>query len=275
MRGVVSAAMCHAIETLGLTASFDLVVGTSAGALNGSSLLNGTIGPLASNFHTLFTDGKYINPRHVLRGRSVVDTGGIARYVAPDFPAERFQRLLDHDVEFAAVVTDVESAVPVPLTDFADVDELKSALHASSLMPIVGGRPVRLRGRRMLDGGLIDAVPVWSAHQLDATHAVVLLTRPKGMRPGASRSDAIARRYLRRLNPALEWHYRRRPMRYARTVDRIEAGSFDGLATLPLEVPRGTPVPSRLESDPAVIQEAGRAAYEYALEVLQEFASDR
>ena len=41
MRGVVSAGMTAAIELLGLTACFDLVVGTSAGALNGAGLLAG------------------------------------------------------------------------------------------------------------------------------------------------------------------------------------------------------------------------------------------
>ena len=41
MRGVVSAAMTSAISRLGLTDCFDLVVGASAGALNGSALLGG------------------------------------------------------------------------------------------------------------------------------------------------------------------------------------------------------------------------------------------
>src|SRR5205085_4592843 len=41
MRGVVSSAMAAAIEARGLTRCLDLVVGTSAGALNGAALLAG------------------------------------------------------------------------------------------------------------------------------------------------------------------------------------------------------------------------------------------
>src|SRR4051812_49942749 len=41
MRGVVSSAMAAALEGRGLTPCFDLVVGTSAGALNAAALLAG------------------------------------------------------------------------------------------------------------------------------------------------------------------------------------------------------------------------------------------
>ena len=39
MRGVVSAGMTAALERLGLTPCFDLVVGASAGAINGAALI--------------------------------------------------------------------------------------------------------------------------------------------------------------------------------------------------------------------------------------------
>ena len=41
MRGVVSAGMVAALETLGMSTAFDLVVGSSAGAINGAALLSG------------------------------------------------------------------------------------------------------------------------------------------------------------------------------------------------------------------------------------------
>lgn len=50
MRGVVSAAMAGAIEELGLTDCFDLVVGTSAGALNGAALLAGVANGCAHEY---------------------------------------------------------------------------------------------------------------------------------------------------------------------------------------------------------------------------------
>ena len=41
MRGVVSAGMTAALERYGLTPCFDLVVGSSAGAINGAALIAG------------------------------------------------------------------------------------------------------------------------------------------------------------------------------------------------------------------------------------------
>src|SRR3954464_4473773 len=73
MRGVVSAGMVAALERLGVSAAFDLVVGSSAGALNGAPLLPGMgrravdayCGPLASR--------SFVTPFRVLRGKPVID----------------------------------------------------------------------------------------------------------------------------------------------------------------------------------------------------------
>jgi predicted acylesterase/phospholipase RssA len=68
MRGVVSAGMAAAIELLGLTSCFDLVVGTSAGALNGAGLLAGVADACCSAYHAVFTTRRFINPYRLLIG---------------------------------------------------------------------------------------------------------------------------------------------------------------------------------------------------------------
>jgi predicted acylesterase/phospholipase RssA len=47
MRGVVSAGMVAALERLGMRDAFDLIVGSSAGAINGMALLSGVGGQAA------------------------------------------------------------------------------------------------------------------------------------------------------------------------------------------------------------------------------------
>src|ERR1700733_7889133 len=73
MRGVVSAGMTAAVEQLGLTACFDLVVGTSAGALNGAGLLAGVADACCNAYHAVFTTRQFINPYRLLIGRAAVD----------------------------------------------------------------------------------------------------------------------------------------------------------------------------------------------------------
>src|SRR5919112_1137253 len=62
MRGVVSAGMTAALERLGLTPCFDLVVGASAGAINSAALLGGVARPAAAMYHTVLASRRFINP---------------------------------------------------------------------------------------------------------------------------------------------------------------------------------------------------------------------
>src|SRR5215216_6110952 len=79
MRGVVSVAMAGALERLAMTPCFDVVVGSSAGAINGAALLAGAAerataaycGPLASR--------AFVNPLRVLRGKPVIDVNDVLK----------------------------------------------------------------------------------------------------------------------------------------------------------------------------------------------------
>jgi predicted patatin/cPLA2 family phospholipase len=82
MRGVVSAGMTAALERLGLTPCFDLVVGASAGAINGAALLAGVAREGAAMYHGPLASRSFVNPARVLRGRPVIDVGYILRYTS-------------------------------------------------------------------------------------------------------------------------------------------------------------------------------------------------
>ena len=134
---------------------------------------------------------------------------------------------------------------------------------------------MEFRGRRWIDGGLMDSVPVDAALTAGATHVLALLTRPESVAPppvGGSLTDRLVERHLRRLNPALVAAYRDRPAVYARVTERIVAASREppaaGPAILGIWLAAGAPVPSRLERDPAVLGAAAAAARERAVRVL-------
>ena len=209
MRGVVSAGMTAAIELLGLTACFDLVVGTSAGALNGAALLAGVADACCNAYHAVFTTRRFINPYRLLIGRAAVDVVFTLDHADDALDAARHQRT-------------AASAIPLHC-----VEDLRAALLASTRMPWVGGPPVPFRGRRFLDGGLAESIPYRTAVALGATHVLVLQTRPHGVgvEPVASFADRIITRRLRALNPALPGLYQRRTAEYDHAVAELAAAT--------------------------------------------------
>src|SRR5450755_3061858 len=152
MRGVVSAGMTAAIELLGLTACFDLVVGTSAGALNGAGLLAGVADACCNAYHAVFTTRRFINPYRLLIGRAAIDVVFTLDHADERLDAARHSRTVASRIPLHCIAVDVDTALAGDLTDLRSEEDLRCALLASSRMPWIGGGPVEFRGRRWLDG---------------------------------------------------------------------------------------------------------------------------
>jgi predicted patatin/cPLA2 family phospholipase len=275
MRGVVSAGMAAAIERLELTGCFDLVVGTSAGALNGAALLAGVAGACATAYHSAFTTRRFINPYRLLIGRAAVDVAFTLDHADPEgLDADRHERTAASPIPLHCVAVDVDRAAPVVLSELDSVKDLRDALLASSRMPWLGGAPVRFRGRRFLDGGVAQSIPYRTALDLGATHVLVLQTRPWDvpLEPASRLADWIISRRLRALNPALLDLYRRRPADYEAAVGELAEATHRPVTHPPflygLRLPGGTPTVSRLERDAQTLRRADATAREHAQRVL-------
>jgi predicted patatin/cPLA2 family phospholipase len=274
MRGVVSAAMTAVIEREGLLDRFAIVAGASAGALNGAALVAGVADGCTRAYADAFAGRLFINPARLLLGRPVIDVEAIIAYQSDaDLDADRHRRAAASEIELHCVATEIATASAVDLTGLRTIPTLHEALLASSRLPWIGGEPVQLSdGRRFLDGGLVEPVPIDTAIRAGATHVLALLTRPRGAAVppvGGGLADRLVERRLRALNPALVDAYRARPAGYGATIDRIAAPpAAAGPHVLGVFLPEGSPVPSRLERDPQRLRAAAalaRAAAERAL----------
>lgn len=266
MRGVVSAGMTAALERLGLTTCFDLVVGASAGAINGAALLAGVARAGAETYHGPLASRSFVNPARVLRGRPVIDVGYVLQLAAPGLDALRHERVLASPIGLHCVAVDVDTAQAVDLSALRSTRELWDALLASSRMPWAGGAPVQIGSRRYLDGGLASPIPVSEAVAAGATHVLALQTRPYGVpRKSVSRvGDKLIERHLRGLNPALVTVYRERVLRYETVVADIARRSLDAGSGPPyvlgLRPPAGSPVVGQLERRSAILAAAAHNA---------------
>jgi len=274
MRGVVSAGMTAALERLGVTACFDLVVGASAGAINGAALLAGVAREGAATYHGALASRSFVNPARVLRGRPVIDVDYVLRYASAGLDAARHDRVLASPVELHCVAVMVETAQPVVFSGMRTKRELWDALLASSRMPWAGGAPVEIGGQRYLDGGLGSPIPVAEALAAGATHVLALQTRPHGVpRKSASRiGDRLIERHLRQLNPALVTLYRERIACYERVVDDIAGRSLAAATTPPyvlgVRPAAGTSVVGQLERRSAILASAAADAERLAEQAL-------
>jgi predicted patatin/cPLA2 family phospholipase len=265
MRGVVSAAMAGVLEREGLTDAIDLVVGTSAGALNGAAILAGVAEACCEAYADAFASRRFINLARLAGGRPAVDVAWTLDYVGQRLDAERHVRTLSSPIELHVVAVDVETCVAVDLTGMSTRETLYSALLASSRLPLVGGDPVEHEGRRYLDGGLADPIPLGPALAAGATHVLVLQTRPHGVprsSPGGLADRLIVRR-LQALNPGLVTLYRQRIAAYDRIVADLaaRAAAADGPPFVQVvRPPRGAPTVSQLERDPGALRAAAAAA---------------
>jgi predicted patatin/cPLA2 family phospholipase len=276
MRGVVSSAMLWALEEGGFLPCFDLAVGCSAGAMNAASFLAGASGGCTREYAGAFRSRRFINPLRALLGRPVLDLDYSVDFSSTVLDPGRHQRCLESSIPLHCVATDIGEARRAVLSDFKGVDELRLALEASSCMPLVAGPPVEFRGRRYLDGGVCEAIPLATARELGATHALVLQTRPRGLRypPPEGLLTRLVEARLRLLHPVLPNLYHRRGHVYDLTCDQVDADQEKGTDALPavygLRMPEGTPPVSRLERRAHVLRDGAAAARDYARRSLVE-----
>ena len=226
MRGVVSAGMVWGLEDLGLTAAFDAVFGSSAGAINAAYFLAGQAALGTTIYFEDINSRAFIDHWRPLRGLPIVDLSFVIDEVMTRRKPLDAARVLASPSPLSVIATDVASGRSVALGGFTNAADLFSALRAGATMPVVAGTPFTHRAARYVDASLSEPIPVPTAEAAGCTHVLALLTRPGRMHARASAFD----RYfvgprLRQWSPALADQYLRRGDPYAELLACIDAGT--------------------------------------------------
>jgi NTE family protein len=162
-QGVSQVGMLRALLERGIVP--DVVIGTSAGALNGAAVayapnLTG-VAQLAAVWEQLQADHVFPGGRiHrawniVRRGTHLFDNDGLAALIHHSTPARSFS---DLEIPLRVIATDLDTGEEVVIAR----GPLKPALLASSALP--GVFPIVVHGgRRLVDGGVVNNVPLWHA----------------------------------------------------------------------------------------------------------------
>lgn len=266
MRGLFTAGVLDSFFAEGIR--FGGIIGVSAGAAFGCNYKSRQPGRALRYNLRFCRDRRYWGFGSLLRTGDLFNAEFCYRTLPREldpWDGEAFER---DPTRFWAVATDVETGDPVyPELSKAD-DRACDWIQASSSMPLVS-RPVEIDGRRYLDGGISDSVPLAKSQSLGFARNVVILTRPAGYRKRPSRLLRLWHPFLRDI-PAVESALRARASRYNEALDFIGAEAARGAAFVirpPAEIPIG-----RVSRSRAAVQAAydmGRDAAARALAPLR------
>ena len=158
---------------------FDAAVGVSAGVIFGTNMKSGQKG------RGIRYNLKYSDNWRYKSFRSLLLTGDLfgAEFCYHTLPTELDQfdtkTFREDPMDFYAVVTDVESGLPCykKLTD-GEYEDLEW-VRASASMPLAS-RIVKIDGRKFLDGGISDSIPLKFMEEKGFERNIVILTQPEG-----------------------------------------------------------------------------------------------
>ena len=163
-----------------------------------------------------------------------------------------------------AVVTDVETGRPayIPIRDmFEDIQ----AVRASASLPLISNM-VEYRGRKYLDGGVSDSIPIRRAIADGHEKNVLVLTQAPGYRKTPNRALGAMRIKYRKY-PRLVEAVARRHLMYNETLDFIERQAAEG--KLFVLRPDVRPEVGRVEKDPAKLRHLHDVGYAVARRELE------
>ncbi len=263
IRGIFTAGILDYFIEQGV--EFPYVIGVSAGATNAISYLSKQKGRNLYADTTLMQERKYIGLRVFLRKGVMIDMDLLfeefPRSIYPfdwDCFAKRMSR-------FEMITTNIITGEPCYFDSYESMDRLSLIARATSSLPFIN-KEVYVDNTPMLDGGLVDSIPLKRALEQGYDSALVILTQCYGFRKKESRVKIPL--FLNRKYPKVVELLNSRTKRYNEQLAWVEELEKEGKITVlrptkPLEV-------GRLCSDTEKIKRLYKQGYETAQRWLQE-----
>ena len=261
MRGLFTAGVIDVLMENGV--EFPAFVGVSAGAAFGCNYKSRQIGRALRYNKRFCRDPRYCSFRSLFKTGDVFGAQFCYHEVPNTLDTFDVKAFDENPMAFYLVASDVETGTPFyKKIDHAD-DTAYEWIRASASMPIVS-RVVELDGKKFLDGGVTDSIPLaFMERQYDRN--VVVLTRPRDYQKQPASKLWLYRLTLRKY-PNMLRAVRERHLMYNEQRAHVFAQEKAGKAFVicpdkPLEV-------GRMEHDPEQLQKAYDTGRQTALRQL-------
>ncbi|MCK3658922.1 patatin family protein [Pasteurellaceae bacterium Pebbles2] len=194
------------------------IVSVSAGALFGVNL------PSKQKGRVLRYNQKYLHDKRYMGWHSLLTTGNI---VNKDFAFYEMPMKLDPfdqaafvqaHIDFWLTLTNVETG-EAEYVKIDNVFEQMEYFRASSAMPLVS-KIVEINGKKYLDGGIADSIPIQKCFDLGYDKVIAVLTQPENYRKSPSAVLPFKLAYHR--YPKFVECWAKRYATYNQTVEKIQ-----------------------------------------------------
>ena len=257
--GVLDYLMDHHIQ-------FPYAVGVSAGACNGLSYMSHQRGRGKYSNIDLLAKYKYIGIRPLLKRRGLIDQQLLFHRFPDRILPYNYKAYADNPNRFEMVTTDCCTGKACYWEEKHDEKRIIDIVKASSSLPYACP-VIYVDGRPMLDGGIVDSIPLLRAQNQGYSKLVVVLTRNRGYRK--SIKEVFVPAFIYKEYPRLRVALRNRNKLYNEQLELVERLEDEG--KIIVIRPENPIVVGRMETSVKKLTDLYNEGYQCAKKVLEAY----
>ncbi|MCA1319121.1 patatin family protein [Bacillus tianshenii] len=226
MRGVYTAGVLEYFMEKDLY--FPYVIGVSAGACMAASYLSRQKGRNRQVNIDFVKDPRYLSYRNYWKKKQLFDMDFVFDEIPNKLVPYDYETFLQRTEQFVVVTTDCMTGEPIYYHMDEHGENMLQLIRASSSLPFVAPT-VAYQDKFLLDGGIIDPIPIRKAQQDGFQKNVVIMTKPVGYKKKASRFSSL---FKYKQYPIISEKLQTRYQLYNDTLDYIEKEKDQGTTFL-------------------------------------------
>lgn len=204
---------------------FPYTIGVSAGACNGLSFMSRQRGRAKFSNIDLLEKYHYIGFSHYLKKRNIMDFDLLFHEFPEHIIPYDYEKYFNSRDRFEMVTTNCLTGKPDYFEEKKSRKRVIDIVKASSSLPIMC--PIAyVDGTPMLDGGIVDSIPVERAMSQSYKNNVVILTRNRGYRK--EKKDIKIPSFIYKKYPAVREALGNRSKLYNYQLDLVEKMEDEG-----------------------------------------------
>ena len=177
MRGLFTSGVIDVMMENGI--EYDGAIGVSAGATFGSNYKSRQIGRGVRYCAAYCNDDRFASLESLRKTGDIYGVDFCYREIPRKLDPFDFETFKNNPMAFYVVATDIVSGKAVYHRCYDGQETDLQWIRGSASMPLVS-RIVEVSGRKLLDGGMSDSIPVAGFEKLGYDRNVVILTQPLG-----------------------------------------------------------------------------------------------
>ena len=204
---------------------FPYTVGVSAGACNGLSYMSHQRGRGKYSNIDLLAKYKYIGIRPLIKHRMLIDQTLLFHRFPDRILPYNYKAYAENPNRFEMVTTDCLTGRACYWEEKYDEGHIIDIVKASSSLPYACPI-IPVDGRPMLDGGIVDSIPLLRAFEQGCEKCVVVLTRNRGYRKSVGK--VYVPKFIYKEYPRLRVALRNRNKLYNAQLELVERLEDEG-----------------------------------------------